>query len=137
MPSWEGVGNRLFSLYELQCLHVTVSFSTYMQREMLWGFLPYMPWIYIYIKLSSQGPSMWSFNALGMFPGMYLIWSSYLSFVSTQSFRLLIFSDDAIRPTLVPTIPAQFAASHLGTCRFGIILSCQFSSFNLSWTHLS
>lgn len=52
----------------------------------------------------------------------------FFSLDNAESIRLIITSDDAIRPTLVRTIPAQFAASHLGICRFALYTISSFLS---------
>lgn len=70
---WQGTGHRLLPLYELQCMHVEVPCSAYLQGKMFRVKLPHLPWWYLHVKLSSEGPTLWTFDAFNLFSGIRLI----------------------------------------------------------------
>lgn len=124
MPSWERIGYWLLPLHELQCLHGPYTSSACMQREVLYGQLPNLPWRYLHIQLPREGPSMRSSDALNMFSGTPIYKSSIsLSWFCKYLDKLTgAFHADS-RNTPILNIPAQSVASHLGTWRYITLLS--------------
>lgn len=73
LSCWKGIGYRLLPLYELQCMYVKVPCRAYLPRKMFRVKLPHLPWWYLHIELSSEGPTLWTFDAFNLLSGICFI----------------------------------------------------------------